>query len=42
MCDVEFDLARQLDRLNLNEEYFISGDNETPEGCRKLVEEYYG
>ena len=41
MRDVELDLARDLQRLNQLEEYFISGDNEAPERYRELVEEYY-
>jgi hypothetical protein len=41
MRKVELDLARDLDRLSRNEEYFFSGDNETPAGYRKLVDEYY-
>ncbi len=41
MREVEFDLARDLERLRQVEEYFLSGDNEAPENYRKLVEEYY-
>jgi hypothetical protein len=41
MRDVELDLARDLDRLNQIDEYFIAGDNEAPDRYRKLVEEYY-
>ena len=41
MRDVELDLARDLERLNQVDEYFIAGDNEAPDRYRKLVEEYY-
>jgi hypothetical protein len=41
MRKVEFDLARDLDRLNQNEKYFFAEDNEVPSNYRKLVEEYY-
>ena len=41
MRKLESDLARDLDRLNRDEKYFFSGDNEAPAGYRKLVEEYY-
>ena len=41
MRKVELDLARDLDRLSRNEEYFFSGDNEAPASYRKLVDEYY-
>ncbi len=41
MRDVELDLARDLERLNQVDEYFIAGDNEAPDRYRRLVEEYY-
>jgi hypothetical protein len=41
MRKVEFDLARDLDRLNQNDKYFSAEDNEAPGSYRKLVEEYY-
>ena len=41
MRKVEFDLARDLDRLNQNEKYFFAEENEAPGSYRKLVEEYY-
>ena len=41
MRKVEFDLVRDLERLNQIDEYFIAGDNEAPDRYRKLVEEYY-
>jgi hypothetical protein len=41
MRKVEFDLARDLDRLNQKEKYFLSEDNEAPGKYQKLVEEYY-
>jgi hypothetical protein len=41
MRKVEFDLARDLERLRQIDEYFIAGDNEAPERYQKLVEEYY-
>jgi hypothetical protein len=41
MRKVEFDLARDLERLNQNEKYFFAEDNEVPGNYQKLVEEYY-
>ncbi len=41
MRSVEFDLARELDRLNQKEKYFFAEDNEAPGKYQKLVEEYY-
>jgi hypothetical protein len=41
MREVEFDLARDLERLKQIEKYFLAGDNDAPENYRKLVEEYY-
>jgi hypothetical protein len=41
MRKVELGLARDLDRLSRNEEYFLSGDDEAPASYRKLVDEYY-
>jgi hypothetical protein len=41
MRKVEFDLARDLDRLNRSEKYFFSEDNKVPAGYQKLVDEYY-
>ncbi|MBN2321570.1 MAG: hypothetical protein JXR49_21005 [Acidobacteria bacterium] len=41
MREVEFDLARSLQRLRGIEGYFIAGDSEAPEEYRELVEEYY-
>ena len=38
---VEFDLARDLERLNQTEKYFFAEDNEVPGNYQKLVEEYY-
>jgi hypothetical protein len=39
--EVEFNLARDLDRLNQREGYLYSEDNEAPAAYQKLVEEYY-
>ena len=41
MRKVEFDLAREMERLNQSEKYFFAEDNEAPGDYRKLVEEYY-
>jgi hypothetical protein len=41
MREVEFGVARDLDRLNQKERYFFSEDNEAPAAYQKLVEEYY-
>ena len=41
MRKVEFDLARDLDRLNQKDKYFFAEDNEAPGSYQKLVEEYY-
>jgi hypothetical protein len=41
MREVEFDLARDLDRLNQNDRYLSAEDNESPDSYKKLVEEYY-
>jgi hypothetical protein len=38
---LEFDLNRDLERLGLNEKYFLSEDNEAPADYKKLVDEYY-
>ena len=37
----ESDLNRDLNRLNQNEKYFLTEDNEAPANYKKLVEEYY-
>jgi hypothetical protein len=37
----ELSLARDMERLQQIEKYFIAGNDETPEDYRKLVEEYY-
>jgi hypothetical protein len=39
--EVEFDLARDLDRMRQKDSYFFSEDNEAPAAYQKLVEEYY-
>jgi hypothetical protein len=41
MRKVEFDLARELDRLNQQDKYFFAEDNEAPGNFQKLVEEYF-
>ncbi len=41
MRKVEFDLARELDRLNQQDKYFFAEDNEAPGIFQKLVEEYF-
>ena len=41
MRKVEFDLARDLDRLSQKEKYLFSQDNEAPGNYRKLVDAYY-
>jgi hypothetical protein len=41
MRKVEFDLARELDRLNQKDKYLSAEDNEAPGNYQKLVEEYY-
>jgi hypothetical protein len=41
MQKVEFDLARDLERLNQRDQYFFAEDNEAPSDYQKLVEEYY-
>jgi hypothetical protein len=41
MRRIEFDLARELERLNKTDRYFFAEDNEAPSGYQKLVEEYY-
>jgi len=38
---LESGLNRDLERLGLNEKYFLSEDNEAPADYKKLVEEYY-
>jgi hypothetical protein len=41
MRKIELDLARDLDRLNQIDKYFLAEDNEAPSTYQKLVEEYY-
>ncbi len=41
MRQVEFDLVRDLDRINQKEKYLFAEDNEAPAAYQKLVEEYY-
>jgi hypothetical protein len=41
MRQVEYDLARDLDRMSRKDRYFFSEDNEAPAAYQKLVEEYY-
>ena len=41
MRKVELDLARDLERMNQIDKYFLAGDNEAPSNYQKLVEEYY-
>jgi hypothetical protein len=41
MRKVEFDLARDLDRLTQQDKYFFAEDNEAPANYQKLVEEYF-
>ena len=41
MRKVEFDLARNLERLNQDDKYFFTEDNEVPGAFQKLVEEYF-
>jgi hypothetical protein len=41
MRKVEFDLARNLERLNLEDKYFSTEDSEAPSAFQKLVEEYF-
>jgi hypothetical protein len=41
MRKVEFDLARNLERLNQEDKYFFTEDNEAPSAFQKLVEEYF-
>ena len=41
MRKVEFDLARNLERLNQKDKYFSTEDDEAPSAFQKLVEEYF-
>lgn len=41
MRKVEFDLARDLERMNQGDRYFFAEDNEAPSNYQRLVEEYY-
>ncbi len=41
MRKVEFDLTRDLNRMNQGDRYFFAEDNEAPSNYQKLVEEYY-
>ena len=41
MRKVEFDLARDLERLDRRDKYLSAEDNEAPSSYQKLVEEYY-
>ncbi|MBN1569141.1 MAG: hypothetical protein JXA73_14925 [Acidobacteria bacterium] len=41
MRKVEFDLARNLDRLSQDDKYFSTEDNEAPRAFQKLVDEYF-
>jgi hypothetical protein len=41
MRKIEFDLARELERLNRTDKYLYAEDNQAPGSYQKLVEEYY-
>jgi hypothetical protein len=41
MRQVEFDLAKDLDRLSQKDKSFFAEDNESPASYQKLVEEYF-